>query len=137
MKFYIKHSMTGRLRVHMDMKHMSFKQADILEYYIKNIETVTSVKVYEKTCDAVIEFKGNKAQIINELKHFTYSQVAVPEDVLNSSGREMNSYYQDKLVNKVFLRAASKLFLPISVRNVVTTVKSVKYIGSGVKTLLK
>ena len=49
----------------------------------------------------------------------------------------MNSYYQDKLVNKVFLRAASKLFLPISVRNVVTTVKSVKYIGSGVKTLLK
>ena len=137
MKFYIKHSMTGRLRVHMDMKHMSFKQADILEYYIKNIETVTSVKVYEKTCDAVIEFKGDKAQIINELKHFTYSQVAVPEDVLNSSGREMNSYYQDKLVNKVFLRAASKLFLPISVRNVVTTVKSVKYIGSGVKTLLK
>ena len=40
MKFYIKHSMTGRLRVHMDMKHMSFKQADILEYYIKNIETL-------------------------------------------------------------------------------------------------
>ena len=76
-------------------------------------------------------------QIINELKHFTYSQVAVPDDVLNSSGREMNSYYQDKLVNKVFLRAASKLFLPISVRNVVTTVKSVKYIGSGIKTLLK
>lgn len=137
MKFYIKHSMTGRLRVHMDMKHMSFKQADILEYYIKNIETVTSVKVYEKTCDAVIEFKGDKAQIINELKRFTYSQVVVPEDVLNSSGREMNSYYQDKLVNKVFLRAASKLFLPISVRNVVTTVKSVKYIGSGIKTLLK
>ena len=137
MKFYIKHSMTGRLRVHMDMKHMSFKQADILEYYIKNIETVTSAKVYEKTCDAVIEFKGDKTKIINELKRFTYSQVAVPEDVLNSSGREMNSYYQDKLVNKVFLRAASKLFLPISVRNVVTTVKSVKYIGSGVKTLLK
>ena len=76
-------------------------------------------------------------QIINALKHFTYSQVAVPDDVLNSSGREMNSYYQDKLVNKVFLRAASKLFLPISVRNVVTTVKSVKYIGSGIKTLLK
>lgn len=137
MKFYIKHSMTGRLRVHMDMKHMSFKQADILEYYIKNIETVTSVKVYEKTCDAVIEFSGDKVQIINALKHFTYSQVAVPDDVLNSSGREMNSYYQDKLVNKVFLRAASKLFLPISVRNVVTAVKSVKYIGSGVKTLLK
>ena len=137
MKFYIKHSMTGRLRVHMDMKHMSFKQADILEYYIKNIETVTSVKVYEKTCDAVIEFSGDKVQIINALKHFTYLQVAVPDDVLNSSGREMNSYYQDKLVNKVFLRAASKLFLPISVRNVVTAVKSVKYIGSGVKTLLK
>ena len=72
MKFYIKHSMTGRLRVHMDMKHMSFKQADILECYIKNIETVTSVKVYEKTCDAVIEFSGDKVQIINAPVSYTH-----------------------------------------------------------------
>ena len=78
MKFYIKHSMTGRLRVHMDMKHMSFKQADILEYYIKNIETVTSVKVYEKTCDAVIEFSGDKVQIINALKPVSYTHLTLP-----------------------------------------------------------
>ena len=43
MKFYIKHSMTGRLRVHMDMKHMSFKQADIFEYYIKILENLQHI----------------------------------------------------------------------------------------------
>ena len=87
MKFMILHENKGTMRVHFAQSRMSFKQADILEYYIKNIETVTSVKVYEKTCDAVIEFSGDKVQIINELKHFTYSQVAVPDDVLNSSGK--------------------------------------------------
>lgn len=35
MKFYIKHSMKGRIRVHMDMKRMTYKQADIFEYYLK------------------------------------------------------------------------------------------------------
>mgnify|MGYP000804264621 FL=1 len=40
MKFYIKHSMKGRIRVHMDMKRMTYKQADILEYYLKNIDSV-------------------------------------------------------------------------------------------------
>ena len=46
MKFYIKHSIKGRLRVHMDVKRMTYKQADILEYYLKNVESVYEVKVY-------------------------------------------------------------------------------------------
>ena len=49
----------------------------------------------------------------------------------------MNAYYQDRLVNKVFLRVASKMFLPIPFRNTITAIKSVKYIANGVKTLAK
>ena len=135
MKFYIKHSMKGRIRVHMDMKRMTYKQADILEYYLKNIDSVYEVKVYEKTCDAVICYTNDKNYIIKKIAQFSYNRIHVPEDILTSSGREMNAYYQDRLVNKVFLRMASKIFLPIPFRNAVTAFKSVKYIANGVKTL--
>lgn len=135
MKFYIKHSMKGRIRVHMDMKRMTYKQADILEYYLKNIDSVYEVKVYEKTCDAVISYTNDKNYIIKKIAQFSYNRIHVPEDILTSSGREMNAYYQDRLVNKVFLRMASKIFLPIPFRNAVTAFKSVKYIANGVKTL--
>ena len=67
MKFYIKHSMKGRIRVHMDMKRMTYKQADILEYYLKNIDSVYEVKVYEKTCDAVISYTNDKNYIIKKV----------------------------------------------------------------------
>lgn len=135
MKFYIKHSMKGRIRVHMDMKRMTYKQADIFEYYLKNIDSVYEVKVYEKTCDAVISYTNDKNYIIKKIAQFSYNRIHVPEDILTSSGREMNAYYQDRLVNKVFLRMASKIFLPIPFRNAVTAFKSVKYIANGVKTL--
>ena len=135
MKFYIKHSMKGRIRVHMDMKRMTYNQADILEYYLKNIDSVYEVKVYEKTCDAVISYTNDKDYIVKKIAQFSYNRIHVPEDILTSSGREMNAYYQDRLVNKVFLRMASKIFLPIPFRNAVTAFKSVKYIANGVKTL--
>ena len=135
MKFYIKHSMKGRIRVHMDMKRMTYKQADIFEYYLKNIDSVYEVKVYEKTCDAVISYTNDKNYIIKKIAQFNYNRIEVPKDILASSGREMNAYYQDRLVNKVFLRMASKIFLPIPFRNAVTAFKSVKYIANGVKTL--
>ena len=35
MKFYIKHSMKGRIRVHMDMKRMTYKQADTLNIILR------------------------------------------------------------------------------------------------------
>lgn len=125
MKFYIKHSIKGRLRVHMDVKRMTYKQADIIEYYLKNVESVYEVKVYEKTCDVVISYTNDKKYIVRKLLDFSYDSVQVPDDVVSSSGREMNAYYQDRLVNKVFLRVASKMFLPIPFRNTITAILSV------------
>ena len=84
MKFYIKHSIKGRLRVHMDVKRMTYKQADILEYYLKNVESVYEVKVYEKTCDVVISYTNDKKYIVRKLLDFSYDSVQVPDDVVSS-----------------------------------------------------
>ena len=54
---------------------------------------------------------------------------------LQNSGRELNREYWDKLVNKVFLYGANKIFLPNPIRECITLTKSVKYLWNGVRTL--
>ena len=137
MRFQIKHEIKGRLRVHVIRKRMSFSQADTLQYYLMGLTGVQKVKVQNRTCDAIIEYDGDRGEILKDLQRFSYQQTEVPADYLKNSGREMNQYYWDKLVNRVILHYGTKLFLPISVRDVIATVKSVKYVCEGVRTLLK
>ena len=47
MKFKIKHEIKGRIRVRAIMKHMTAKEADLLEYALSNKEGITSVRVNE------------------------------------------------------------------------------------------
>ena len=54
MKFKIKHEIKGRIRVRAIMKHMTAKEADLLEYALSNKEGITSVRVNERTADVVL-----------------------------------------------------------------------------------
>ena len=40
MKFKIKHEIRGRIRIHMEQKRMTHEQADILLFYLQNIDGV-------------------------------------------------------------------------------------------------
>lgn len=135
MKFIIKHEIPGRIRVHMAQKRMSCREADTLLYYLNTLEYVTQAKVYERTADACVCFTGKREALIQALKKFRYESVEVPEAVLANSGRELNNTYQEKLVRKIALRYAGKLFLPYPVRAVWIAFKSLKYIKEGLKSL--
>ena len=137
MKFIIKHEIKGRMRVHLLQNHMTFGQADTLLYYLSSQKLVTGVKVREKTQDATINFVGDREEVIRALKAFHYETAKVPEVYLKNSGRELQNEYWEKLVNKVVMRMGSKMFLPVSVRSVITAIKSVKYLWHGVRTLAK
>ena len=58
MKCTIQHDIPGRLRVHLCCGRMSLRQADVLEYYLRSLEGVQSVKVYDRTQDAVVRYTG-------------------------------------------------------------------------------
>ena len=111
MKFVIKHEIKGRIRIHILQSRMTFEQADTLEYYLSNNKLVTSVKVRERLQDATISYIGSREDIIKLLTSFKYNNVEVPDVYLQNSGRELNREYWDKLVNKVFLYGANKIFL--------------------------
>ena len=135
MKFVIKHEIKGRIRIHILQSRMTIEQADTLEYYLSNNKLVTSVKVRERLQDATISYIGSREDIIKLLTSFKYNNVEVPDVYLQNSGRELNREYWDKLVNKVFLYGANKIFLPNPIRECITLTKSVKYLWNGVRTL--
>ena len=137
MKFIIKHEIPGRIRVHMVQPKMTFEEADILLYYLVNLENVTKAKVYERTQDAVIYYEKDRREIIKALQKFGYDRVTVPEGLTEHSGRQMNAEYQEKLLMKVVMRFGGKLLIPAPVRAVWTGVRSLKYLQQGIVSLKK
>lgn len=123
------------MRVHLVQYRMNCAQADTLLYFLQNDEQVTKAKVYERTADAVISYKGSRGELIGKLQQFQYAEVDVPEGVIENSNRRMNAEYQEKMVDKFILRYAAKALLPYPVRACWTTLKSLRYIGKGIKTL--
>jgi len=137
LKFIIKHEIPGRIRVHMVQPKMTFEEADILLYYLVNLENVTKAKVYERTQDAVIYYEKDRREIIKALQKFGYDRGTVPEGLTEHSGRQMNAEYQEKLLMKVVMRFGGKFLIPAPVRAVWTGVRSLKYLQQGIVSLKK
>ena len=137
MKFKIKHEIRGRIRVHMEQKRMTHEQADILLFYLQNIDGVFRVDVYDRTADATIHYSGDRETIIEGLRRFRYDEVEVPNGLLETSGRQMNAEYQEKLVNKIIFHYGRKFLLPYPVSAAYTTIMSAKYIWKGIRTLME
>lgn len=137
MRFKIEHEIRGRVRLHICQKRMTCRQADQLEYFLTKLNGVTSVKVVERNQDVVICYSDNREEMLRAIQRFSYEKAEAPESYLQNSGREMNGEYWEKMVNHVVLHYGKKIFLPLPVRTFLTTLKSVKYIWKGVRTLAK
>ena len=137
MRFKIEHEIRGRVRLHICQKRMTCRQADQLEYFLTKLNGVISVKVVERNQDVVICYSDNREEMLRAIQRFSYEKAEAPESYLQNSGREMNGEYWEKMVNHVVLHYGKKIFLPLPVRTFLTTLKSVKYISKGVRTLAK
>lgn len=135
MRFAIRHEIKNRIRVHLPMDHLSFREADTLEYYLRSFEEVTEVRVYERTADVAVRFTGERSGIIAIFRGFSFDDIQVPERVFESSGREMASRYYDKIATTVIIHYAKRLILPFYIRRVLDTVKLVRYIWRGLRTI--
>ena len=137
MKFQIKHEIKGRIRVRVAMKHMTAKEADLLEYALSSKEGITSVRVNERTADVVLCYQADRKKVLSYLRQCHINEIEAPESYLAHSGREINNEYWDKLVTTVAWRCTKKLFIPAPIRTCITLVNAVPYIWKGIKTLAK
>ena len=123
------------MRVHLACRRMSLREADILEYYLKNVPGVTAVKVFDRTQDAIITYHADRTALIRALAAFSFASEQAVALVPEHTSRQLNREYEDKLVFTVCRRAFSRLFLPYPITTAIALFRSVKYIKEGLKAL--
>ena len=97
MKYRILHESRGRIRVHLPMQRMTFRQADTLDYYLEGFPGIQERKVYERTADAVLRYSCSRDRVIEILRGFSFEKEQVPESVYESSGSEVAAKYREKI----------------------------------------
>ena len=50
--------------MHLDLYRMDLAQADLVEYYLRNVDGVRDVKVYDRTCDVIVRFAGERSGVL-------------------------------------------------------------------------
>ena len=135
MKCKILHDTAGRLRVHLCCKRMTLRQADVLEYYLLAVDGVRSVKVYDRTRDAVVVYDAERERMIRALARFSFEKAEKLGLAPEHTSRTLNREFEDKLALTVMRRCASNLFLPAPVTSALAVIRSAKYIKEGLLAL--
>ena len=131
MKCTILHESRGRMRVHVNAVRMTLHRADVLEAYLNHSEVIEHAKVYERTGDVLIQYKGSRAGAVTVLSHYKFDNPELDSLVTSADSRKINQEYQERFVNLVVFRAFHKLFLPAPVRAVITVFKAIEFIRRG------
>lgn len=139
MKYVVLHKSEKRIRIKIPILRMSFRQADLLEYYLKNIPEIMDVAVDERTGNATIVFvssKVSKEKILSEaLADYDENSDKVTALCPEETGRKLNREYQEKLLIKIVSHNICKLILPVPIRTIKTIVKSVPFVIGAIKSL--
>ena len=91
------HESAGRMRVHLACRRMSLHQADVLEYYLRNVDGVSEVSVFDRTQDAVIVYRADRAALVRALAAFSFDTAETMGLVPDHTTRALNREFEDKL----------------------------------------
>ena len=137
MRCSVLHESKGRIRVHIMRPYMTMRQADILEYYLRAKPFVKSVKVYDRTGDAVICYSAKRQAVTGALARFSYEDKHAIALVPEHTGRELDREFENKLINAIAMRYARSLLLPAPIRFALSIFHALKYVKQALRSLSK
>ncbi len=114
---------------------MTMEQADLLEAWLGQLEQVTKAAVHESTCCAIIQYKGERAELLRAIGRFSYQDPSLRDLVVLHGGRAINRAYKERLIGLVCWKAFRTLFLPTPLRNLYTLCTAIPYAVKGLKCL--
>ena len=139
MKCVVLHESSKKIRIKIPYPYMSMHRADLVEYYIRNIDVVKEVSVDERTGNAVVTFlnssKKDKDSLFSALSVFDPRDERVQALVPENTGRKMNRRYEEKLLFSVTGMIMRKIFLPAPLAVARSIAKSIPYIFKGIYAL--
>lgn len=137
MNAMIEHESRGRIRFRFQQKKMSLRQADLLEAWFQKTNGVLRVTVHERTRCVVIQYQGDRKNILKAVSRFSWEQAEQNITLPAHSSRELNREFQEKLVGKIIMKAATTLFLPTPLRIARVLCYAVPFIGRGLRCLFR
>ena len=101
MRYVVLHKSDKRIRIKTPIINMSYRQADLLEYYLKSFSWVKDAVVDERTCNATIIFNNvsdnNEVALRNALALYDESSEEVKALLPEETGRALSREYEEKL----------------------------------------
>ena len=137
MRFTIKHESRSRIRVRLAQKRMSLEQADFLELYLQSLPQVIRAAVHERTCCAVVEYRGAREEILQAISRFSYQMEQPQTNFVPRSSRELNRIYQERLAGLAAMKAVSTFLFPAPLRIAYTVWKAIPHLYRGARCLLR
>ena len=140
MQYLILHESRQRMRLRVPCLNLTLREADILEAYLNSLSFVKSARVHERTGDAIVFFvnKGaGRPALLKALDRFSFVDESIAALAPEHSVRAMNRRYQEKMTALILGRVFRSLFFPKSLQIVWTVGKSVRFLGMGLKSLLR
>ena len=137
MKCKILHETRGRMRVHLCCRPMSLADADVLEYWLRAADGVETVKVYDRTGDAVVVYHGDRAGVVSRFASFSFARGEAAGLVPSHTTRALNREFEDRLATTVLLRGVRRFLVPAPLRIALTVWSALKYLRAGLASLGK
>ena len=136
MRARILHESRGRMRICDARGKMTIAQADLLQAYLESRHWCVSASVHERTGCAIIRYReGERACVVADVAAFSYSDPDIQLLASGHSARELNRYYEEKLVGKCVAKAVSSILFPKPLRIARCIWHSVPFIRGALRCL--
>ena len=116
MKATIVHESRGRMRLRLRQKTITFRQADLLETWLKAQTWTREAVVHERTGCIIVTYTGEREAVLSAIGAFTWAGAEETVTLPGHSTRALNREFQEKLAGKVLMKGAAALFLPAPLR---------------------
>lgn len=116
---------------------MTIEEADKADAYLKSINGIEDVTVYERTSDLIIYYSFDRSELIEILAQFSFENDEVKNIEIVGTARLVQREYEEKLIMTIALRYFRKIFYPLPLRIALAYIKSIKYILKALKSLAK
>lgn len=137
MKAIILHESRGRIRIRVQQPRMTLEQADLLEAWLLRKPWARQVSVHERTCCVILHYDGSRQTVLDDIRQFSWQEAAQTVSLPVHSSRALNREFEEKLVGKIVLKAASSLFLPSPLRIARILWRMVPFVHRGLSCLLR
>ena len=113
MEYKILHESKGRLRLQMQQRRITVRQADQLEVFLQAQSGIQKVTVHERTCCVILYYAGEKKKVLSYFQTFQWEEVS-SEQTEWQSARQIHRFYEEKLVSMIVFKLLRSFFLPPS-----------------------